>query len=46
MHTTTFATMFEFMPNTFIIDTMGIKKFMMLQVEPEEVSGYFIEIKK
>lgn len=46
MHTTTFATMFEFMPNTFIIDTPGIKEFMMLQVEPEEVSGYFIEIKK
>lgn len=46
MHTTTFATMFEIMPDAFIIDTPGIKEFMLLQMEPEEVSGYFIEIKK
>ncbi len=46
MHTTTFATMFQLMENTFIIDTPGIKEFMMLHVEPEEVSGYFIDIKK
>lgn len=46
MHTTTFATMFEILPNSFIIDTPGIKEFMPLQVEPEEVSGYFIDIKK
>ncbi|MFN8283076.1 MAG: ribosome small subunit-dependent GTPase A [Chitinophagales bacterium] len=45
MHTTTFATMFEILPNSFIIDTPGIKEFMLLQVEPEEVSGYFIDIK-
>jgi ribosome biogenesis GTPase len=45
MHTTTFATMFQLMENTFIIDTPGIKEFMMLHVEPEEVSGYFIDIK-
>lgn len=46
MHTTTFATMFEIMPNSFIIDTPGIKEFMLLQVEPEEVSGYFKDIKQ
>lgn len=46
MHTTTFATMFEIMPNSFIIDTPGIKEFMLLQVEPEEVSGYFTDIKQ
>ncbi len=45
MHTTTFATMFEILPNSFIIDTPGIKEFMLLQVEPEEVSGYFKDIK-
>ena len=45
MHTTTFATMFQLMENTFIIDTPGIKEFLMLHVEPEEVSGYFIDIK-
>ncbi len=44
-HTTTFATMLEIMPGSFIIDTPGIKEFMMLQVEPEEVSGYFKDIK-
>lgn len=44
MHTTTFATMFQIMENSFIIDTPGIKEFMLLQVEPEEVSGYFKEI--
>jgi ribosome biogenesis GTPase len=46
MHTTTFATMFEVLPDTFIIDTPGIKEFMLLQVEPEEVSGYFIDIRE
>ncbi|MEZ5054963.1 MAG: ribosome small subunit-dependent GTPase A [Chitinophagales bacterium] len=46
MHTTTFATMFQLMENTFIIDTPGIKEFMMLHVEPEEVSGYFKEIRQ
>ncbi|MBK8350158.1 MAG: ribosome small subunit-dependent GTPase A [Saprospirales bacterium] len=46
MHTTTFATMFEILPNSFIIDTPGIKEFMLLQVEPEEVSGYFKDIKE
>lgn len=43
-HTTTFATMIQIFDNTFIIDTPGIKEFMMLQVEPEEVSGYFKDI--
>jgi len=46
MHTTTFATMFQIMDNSFIIDTPGIKEFMLLQVEPEEVSGYFKDIKQ
>lgn len=46
MHTTTFATMFRIMDNSFIIDTPGIKEFMLLQVEPEEVSGYFKDIKQ
>lgn len=44
MHTTTFATMMEIFPQSFIIDTPGIKEFMLLQVEPEEVSGYFVDI--
>lgn len=44
-HTTTFATMIQILENSFIIDTPGIKEFMLLQVEPEEVSGYFVDIK-
>jgi len=43
-HTTTFATMIKILDNSFIIDTPGIKEFMMLHIEPEEVSGYFKEI--
>ncbi len=46
MHTTTFATMFEVFDNSFVIDTPGIKEFANLHIEPEEVSGYFSEIKK
>lgn len=45
MHTTTYATMIQILENSFIIDTPGIKEFMLLQVEPEEVSGYFVDIK-
>lgn len=46
MHTTTYATMLEILPETYIIDTPGIKEFQMLQVEPEEVSGYFVDLKQ
>ena len=46
MHTTTFATMFQILENSFIIDTPGIKEFSILHVEPEEVSGYFVDIKE
>jgi ribosome biogenesis GTPase len=45
MHTTTFATMLEITDGTFIIDTPGIKEFLPLQVEPEEVAGYFKDIR-
>lgn len=44
MHTTTFATLYQIFENTFVIDTPGIKEFSLLHVEPEEVSGYFIDI--
>lgn len=43
-HTTTFATLYQLDENTSIIDTPGIKEFSILHVEPEEVSGYFVEI--
>lgn len=43
-HTTTFATLYQIDENTNIIDTPGIKEFSILHVEPEEVSGYFVDI--
>ena len=46
MHTTTFATLYSIFENTFVIDTPGIKEFSILHVEPEEVSGYFVDIKE
>ena len=45
MHTTTFATMYEVLPDSFVIDTPGIKEFALLHVEPEELSGYFVEMR-
>lgn len=45
MHTTTFATMHEVLPDSYIIDTPGIKEFALLHVEPEELSGYFVEMR-
>lgn len=44
-HTTTFATMHHLEGETFIIDTPGIKEFGLSQIEPEELSGYFVEMK-
>ncbi len=46
MHTTTFATMYEVFKNAYIIDTPGIKELFVIEMEPEEVSGYFPEFKK
>ncbi|MCB0501688.1 MAG: ribosome small subunit-dependent GTPase A [Bacteroidetes bacterium] len=44
-HTTTYATMYHLRDQTFIIDTPGIKEFGLSQIEPEELSGYFVEMK-
>lgn len=46
MHTTTFATMFEIFENSYIIDTPGIKELFVIEIEPEELSGYFPEMRK
>lgn len=42
-HTTTFAQMYDLDDNIKIIDTPGIKGFGVVDMEPEEVSGYFPE---
>lgn len=45
VHTTTFAEMFEFENNTFIIDTPGIKELGLVDMESKEVSHYFPEMR-
>lgn len=46
VHTTTFAEMFEVGPNTFIIDTPGIKEFGLSDIQEFELSDYFPEMRK
>jgi len=45
-HTTTFAEMFELEPDTFIIDTPGIKELGIFDMEEEEISHYFPEMRE
>jgi ribosome biogenesis GTPase len=44
VHTTTFAEMFEIAPETFIIDSPGIKELGLADMEKEEIGHYFPEI--
>ena len=43
MHTTTYSEMFEFMPDSFIVDTPGVKGFGTFGMEAEEIAHYFVE---
>lgn len=43
MHTTTYTEMFEFMPQSYIVDTPGVKGFGTYDMEVEEISHYFVE---
>lgn len=45
VHTTTFAEMFELSPDTFIIDTPGIKELGLMDTSKEEISHYFPEMR-
>jgi len=45
-HTTTFACMHELFPNTYVIDTPGVKAFGLLNIDKDELSHYFPEIFK
>jgi len=45
-HATTFAEMFELEPNTYIIDTPGIKELGMIDMEDWEISHYFPEMRQ
>jgi ribosome biogenesis GTPase / thiamine phosphate phosphatase len=44
-HTTTFAEMLQVNPTTFIIDTPGIKEWGLVDMEPQEISDYFPEMR-
>ena len=44
MHTTTFSEMFEIFPNTYLIDTPGVKGFGTIDFDEHEVSHFFPEI--
>lgn len=45
-HTTTFAEMFEIKENTYIIDTPGIKEWGLVDMDPQEISDYFPEMRE
>ncbi|QSE97685.1 ribosome small subunit-dependent GTPase A [Fulvivirga lutea] len=46
VHTTTFAEMFQLDDDTFIIDTPGIKELGLIDIEEEELSDYFPEMRE
>ena len=45
VHTTTFAEMFDIGNDAFLIDTPGIKEFGLSEIEDEEISHYFPEMR-
>lgn len=44
-HTTTFAEMFMTDPTTFVIDTPGVKEWGLAEMQPQEISDYFPEMR-
>lgn len=44
-HTTTFAEMFEIGENTFVIDTPGVKEWGLVDMNEQEISDYFPEMR-
>ena len=46
VHTTTFAEMFPFGETGYFIDTPGIKEFGILDIDDQELSHYFVELRK
>lgn len=45
VHTTTFAEMFTLSPNTYVIDTPGIKELGIFEIGEDELSHYFPEMR-
>jgi ribosome biogenesis GTPase / thiamine phosphate phosphatase len=44
-HTTTFAEMFQLNKNTFVIDTPGVKELGLVDMNQQEISDYFPEMR-
>jgi ribosome biogenesis GTPase len=44
-HTTTFAEMFSLNEKTFVIDTPGVKEWGLVDMNPQEISDYFPEMR-
>jgi ribosome biogenesis GTPase len=45
-HTTTFAEMFQLDNNTFVIDTPGVKEWGLVDMNQQEISDYFAEMRE
>ena len=45
-HTTTFAEMFQLERNTFVIDTPGVKEWGLVNMNKQEISDYFPEMRE
>jgi ribosome biogenesis GTPase / thiamine phosphate phosphatase len=45
-HTTTYAQMYEIGTNTYLIDTPGIKELGLMDIEEEEISHFFPEMRE
>lgn len=45
-HTTTFAEMFRLNESSFLIDTPGVKEWGLVDMEQQEISDYFIEMRE
>ena len=45
VHTTTFAEMFELGPDTYLVDSPGIKELGLSNTESSEISHYFPEMR-
>ncbi|MBL4656163.1 MAG: ribosome small subunit-dependent GTPase A [Bacteroidia bacterium] len=46
VHTTTFVEMHEISDNSFLIDTPGIKELGIVEIEPYEISHFFVEMRE
>lgn len=45
MHTTTFAEMYDLSFGGRVIDSPGLREFALIEIEPVEISHYFVEMK-